>query len=71
MTKQAEDVRRMAVLNAEANRRLSELWNTTEPNSYYPAEDEIACSLLNPSSGTTPRREATPRASNDFDAIKN
>ncbi len=71
MSKEAEDARRMVMLNAETNRRLAELWSITAPNFYYPAEDEIACYLLSPSSTTQPCGEATTRAFTDFNALKN
>jgi hypothetical protein len=68
MKKEAKAVRRMATLNAEANRRLSELWSTMPRNFHYPAEDEIACGVLNSSSAPQPRPEAMPRAFTDFNA---
>lgn len=71
MLKEAEDATRMAMLNAETNHRLSELWDIMAPNFYYPAEDEIACYLLGPSSTTQPCGEATTGAFTDFNALKN
>ncbi len=69
MSKEVEDVTRMTMLHAETNRRLSELWSMTAPNFYDPAEDEIACYLLNSSPKTGPRVEATPRAFADFSVM--